>query len=92
MNCAARCRFIEPGLLSTRSSAAGLSDRPPTLRPVTVTVCSNARPKTSQDYVGDHPEALELTASADTYDLAVEALRAQLPPDFILLGISSDRW
>ena len=54
---------------------------------MTYVLCSRVRPRLSDPALNDH-EPRELTASAETYEAALEQLRDQVPEGWVLLGIA----
>lgn len=53
---------------------------------MTYVLRSRVRPRLTDPAFNDH-EARELTASAETYEAALEQLRDQVPEGWVLLGI-----
>lgn len=53
---------------------------------MTYVLRSRVRPRLTDPAFNDH-EPRELTASAETYDVALEQLRDQVPEGWVLLGI-----
>ena len=54
---------------------------------VTYVLRSRVRPRLTDSAFNDH-EPRELTASAETYEAALEQLRDQVPEGWVLLGIA----
>ena len=54
---------------------------------VTYVLRSRVRPRLTDPAFNDH-EPRELTASAETYEAALEQLRDQVPEGWVLLGIA----